>query len=200
MIASWTQSQPNLAATSTGKQIAGISVLNHEDHCLLHVMMSTSVLMTVIDRSRKVVQQLLFLGVVRSWWHFAQQLHQASWGFHLLELTEYRRRLVLKHQLVLELFVHDLFDEFEASSIIVFRYAKPDLLHEIERHRTIHNDVAAVCNPSLHPNKVHGWNVENGHWHHMVSSATHPLSCCGVSRIPWGKDTVVAVKSPCIVP
>ena len=51
MIASWTQSQPNLAATSTGKQIAGISVLNHEDHCLLHVMMSTSSLMMVIDRT-----------------------------------------------------------------------------------------------------------------------------------------------------
>ena len=51
-----------------------------------------------------------------------------------------------------------------------FRYAKPDLLHEVERHGTVHDDVAAVCNSSLQPDEVHSRNVENGHRHSRVQS------------------------------
>ena len=34
----------------------------------------------------------------------------------------------------------------------------------------------------------------------MVSPTTDTLFRCGVPGVPWSKDTVVAVKSPCVVP
>ena len=60
MIAGWTQSHTNLAASSINDQVARTSVFDHEDHCLLHVMMTTSVFVVVIDSCCKVAKQLLF--------------------------------------------------------------------------------------------------------------------------------------------
>ena len=63
--------------------------------------------------------------------------------------AEYRRSLILERHLVFKVFVHDLLNVIEASPIVVFRYAKPDLLHEAEWHRAVHNDVATVCDSPL---------------------------------------------------
>ena len=105
-----------------------------------------------------------------------------------------------KYQLILESFIHDLCDEIEASSVIVVWHAKPGLFDEIERYKTAHNDVAAVCEPSSLSDEVCRGTVEHGQWHSPISSSGNPVFCSGVSRVPWSKDAVVAVKSPGFMP
>ena len=118
----------------------------------------------------------------------------------LLEVAEDRRWLVVQYKLILETFVHDLLNELEASSVIVFWYAKPCFLDEVERYRTTHADVAAVCDSSSLPYKVHRGNAEYGQRHSLLSSSGNPLFCSGVPQVPWSKDAKVAVKPSCLVP
>ena len=57
MIAGWTQSHTNLTASVVDDQIARMSVLDHEDHRLFHVMIATSVFDMIVHRCCKVKQQ-----------------------------------------------------------------------------------------------------------------------------------------------
>ena len=106
----------------------------------------------------------------------------------------------IQYQLILESFIHDLLDEIEASSVIVVWHAKPGLFDEIEWHRTAHNDVAAVCDPSSLSDEVCRGDMEHGQWHSPMSSSGNPVLCSGVPRVPWSKDAVVAVKSSVFMP
>ena len=149
MVTSRTQSHANLIADAVHNQVTGMGTLDHEVCCLLQVVLTTSVFMMVVDGCCKLPKQPLFLGIVRTGWHVAKQLHQTSWCFHLLEFVEYRRSLILERHLILKISIHDLLNVIKSSSIGVFRYAKPDLLHEAEGYRTVHDDVATVRNSSL---------------------------------------------------
>ena len=81
-----------------------------------------------------------------------------------------------------------------------FGTQKPGLFDEIEWHRTAHNDVAAVCDPSSLSDEVCRGDMEHGQWHSPMSSSGNPVLCSGVPRVPWSKDAVVAVKSSVFMP
>ena len=82
--------------------------------------------------------------------------------------------MVVQYQFILKTLIHDLLNELETSSVIVFRHAKPGLFDEIERYRTAHDDVAAVRDPSSLSDEVCGGNIEHGQRHSLISSSGNP--------------------------